>query len=138
MSEGTIWLISSGSYSDYGVAYTAATKELAEQIAAALNAGRRSTYDEYEVEERRHFTAMPEVWTRHAVQARWNPDFTLSGELTLSDFLANTELGGSKRPQITWFDERRRVLTVVGGDPEECKQDVYDRLAQMKAAAAGV
>lgn len=51
--EGTVWAVSSGQYSDYGVCAVFSTKEAAETYAARHNAlmGRASKYDEYFVED---------------------------------------------------------------------------------------
>lgn len=63
-----VWLLSSGSYSNYNVHAVFATKALAEQAAATLNSS-RTAWADYEVEERSLYDApisLVELWTVRA------------------------------------------------------------------------
>lgn len=62
--SASLWVVSHGQYSDYGVDAVFATEDLAERAAGAANATRKC-YDSYYVEELPYFHKPASVHIRH-------------------------------------------------------------------------
>lgn len=138
MSKTSVWAVSSGSYSDYGVSCVFATEELANQYADRMNVG--TGFRDFFVEEFDFYDDLPPmhvVWT--AEQHVWKdgpygadpPDLCTRSSVSVGDapkFETGTRLAGRHSP----------VVWARGTDRERCVKSVADRITQLRAEREGI
>lgn len=141
---GVAYAVSFGSYSDYGVQGIFATKELAEEFAAKMNAGGGNAYsgDSYAVEEFPYYEEIPKihlVW--HARQGVWDDGRTRTTEMYVSSHAQLDEPGKFHvRERPDWGSDRKYSGDVyaTGPDRDRVIKAVADRIARLRAEREGV
>jgi hypothetical protein len=129
----TVWAVAVGEYSDYGVSYVCATKEIAEELCRRMNASRE--YDKAKVEEFIFVETLGDP--RSSTMFRVEVD---SGgtELRRWSYSADDPAGGPEPEDevITWPPGRVQVGSVRGYDV--ALKAARDKLASLKAREAGI
>lgn len=132
----SVWLISSGEYSDYGVSAVCATQEIAEAVCARLNAtARRPNY--YDVEEREFITAADQVWTGRTYCVRVD---ATGAEVQRWDYETTAWDGAMPPDEATpsTFPRNTAVEGRSGRNYDVALKAARDLLARQRAEAAGL
>lgn len=132
----TIYLVTSGEYSDYSVFAAFATRELADAFCEREKPYRR--YDEYRVEEYAMLDTLPDAWTTHHADAILRDDGTV-------DSVRFWDGDRSVHPEDPY--EFRKHDAARGGEylrvnyyrsEDAARKALYDLAARIKAERAGV
>lgn len=128
----TIWGVSQGSYSDYGVVAIFATKDLAEEYARIQNENSTSSYDQYEVEEFAFIESLPEHRIVLTVHGRLGAAAYGPREDTAVDWDGN-----APDCQVHEFDDYgfqgfHLSVSVTGTDHERVRKVYTERIMQGK------
>lgn len=130
----TVWAVSSGSYSDYGVSYICATEELAKTLCLRINGTRRGGYDEAFVEE---FTFVEELGdARTSTVYRVQVDST--GVETRRWTYQDVDAAGGPEPEDEVYDIAHGVMANSVRGYDVALKAARDKLASLKAREAGV
>jgi hypothetical protein len=140
----TVYAVSSGSYSDYGINHVFRTRELAEAFLARATAVRG--WQEYEIEEWELLDELPRAEARYRAYATLMPDGTLGdisihGDLMSEDRAETTKESESQLDAGTgpWAPRDGTRLGVAGRRThDEAQKALYDLAARVKAERAGI
>lgn len=145
-----VWAVSHGDYSDYSVQAIFATKEVAEEYVARLNALEKSyvSDDDYRIEEFPFYAQMPRVITIWHVsqQVFHNPSsFRNPNDDSPPDMRiwASAHIGDDEAPPF-WVHTYPRSgvyspsVEARGVDKERCIKSVADRIARLRAEREGI
>jgi len=140
----TVYAISSGSYSDYGINYVFRTRDLAEAFLAREEG--ISGWHEYVIEEWELLDELPVRTARYNSYADLEADGTLTNISIEGHTLDETSATADKeRESVTasgpWAPTRRGVIRLgVAGrrSREEAEKALQDLAARVKAERAGI
>lgn len=129
----SVWAVSSGSYSDYGVSYICATEELANALCDRINALRK--YDESFVEE----FAFVERLGDARISTIFRVQVDRNGTETRRWSYVDTDAAGGPEPddEVNELGAGNVMASSVRGYDVALKA-ARDKLASLKAREAGV
>jgi hypothetical protein len=137
-----IWLLASGSYSDYRIHAAFAAKDMAEAVQTASVA-----HEAYDIEYREIFDSMPERRMLYVmrVQRGTGADWGAVEEWTILTWPWSDEYPTTDRPKVKLTPLRKsagltgyQMLLATGRNQQAVRQAFSDRLAQARAEEEGI
>lgn len=137
-----VYVITSGSYSDYGIEAVALDKDEAERICATLNDGRKYSFDdicyieEWDTGEIKIESAC-EIKTAFEMEVKY-----ADGKITYFDKDGYLTFRDINKIEVIQYPKHNRIKITTtfpkGTDSEKAKKIMLDRIAEFKAKRTGI